>query len=212
MLIAENYLFDSSFLTRATGGHRNIHQKKRKFELGRPAANTKIGHKRVHTVRGRGGNLKFRAMRLDAGNFVWPGEHTTHKTRILDTVYNASNQELVRTKTLTKNTIVQIDATPFRQWYLKHYAVDLSKKKEGTNTPPTEVAEPVKQSAHVKAKIAARQAKRVLEEALVDQFQSGRLLACISSRPGQSGRADGYILEGDELHFYMKKLEKKKKQ
>jgi small subunit ribosomal protein S8e len=33
----------------------------------------------------------------------------------------------------------------------------------------------------------------------------------ISSRPGQSGRADGYILEGKELEFYSKKLEKKKK-
>ena len=164
----------------------------------------------MHTVRGRGGNLKFRAMRLDAGNFVWPAEHTAHKTRILDTVYNASNQELVRTKTLTKNTIVQIDATPFRQWYLKHYGVDLSKKS--TTTPPAEVAEPVKQSGHVKAKIAARNVNRELESALAEQFQSGRLLACVSSRPGQSGRADGYILEGDELHFYMKKLEKKKKQ
>lgn len=150
--------------------------------------------------------MKFRAMRLDAGNFVWPGEHTAQKTRILDTVYNASNQELVRTKTLTKNTIVQIDATPFRQWYMKHYGVDLSKK---TGATPVE-AEPVKQSGHVKAKVAARNAKRVLEEALSEQFQSGRLLAAISSRPGQSGRADGYILEGDELHFYMKKLEKKR--
>ena len=127
-------------------------------------------------------------------------------------MYNASNQELVRTKTLTKNTIVQIDATPFRQWYLKHYGFDLSKKKEGTSTPGVEPVEPVKQSGHVKAKIAARNTKRVLEEAIVDQFQSGRILACVSSRPGQSGRADGYILEGDELHFYMKKLEKKKKQ
>jgi small subunit ribosomal protein S8e len=201
---------DLHFFLRATGGRRAIHQKKRKFELGRPAANTKIGHKRVHTVRGRGGNLKFRAMRLDAGNFVWPAEHTAHKTRILDTVYNASNQELVRTKTLTKNTIVQIDATPFRQWYMKHYGVDLSKKS--ATTPPQEVVEPVKQSGHVKAKIAARNVNRELESALFEQFQSGRLLACVSSRPGQSGRADGYILEGDELHFYMKKLEKKKKQ
>lgn len=41
----------------------------------------------------------------------------THKTRILDVVYNASNNELVRTKTLVKNCIIQIDATPFRQWY-----------------------------------------------------------------------------------------------
>lgn len=44
-----------------------------------------------------------------------------------------------------------------------------------------------------------------------EQFQSGRLLACIASRPGQCGRADGYILEGEELSFYKRKLEKKKK-
>ena len=30
------------------------------------------------------------------------------------------------------------------------------------------------------------------------RFQSGRLLACIASRPGQCGRADGYVLEGEE--------------
>jgi small subunit ribosomal protein S8e len=198
---------DSRHKRRATGGRRNIHQKKRKFELGRPAANTKIGAKRIHLVRGRGGNMKHRALRLDAGNFVWPGEHIAHKTRILDTVYNASNSEYVRTKTITKNTIVQIDATPFRQWYLKHYGVDLSKK-----TPGAAAAEPVKQSGHVKAKLAARNTTRELESAIVEQFASGRVLACVSSRPGQSGRADGYILEGDELGFYLKKLEKKKKQ
>jgi small subunit ribosomal protein S8e len=44
----------------------------------------------------------------------------------------------------------------------------------------------------------------------VDQFKSGRLFAVISSRPGQSGRADGYVLEGAELDFYKKKMEKKK--
>jgi small subunit ribosomal protein S8e len=43
------------------------------------------------------------------------------------------------------------------------------------------------------------------------QFSQQRLLACISSRPGQSGRADGYILEGKELEFYSKKVEQRKK-
>lgn len=47
------------------------------------------------------------------------------KTRILDVVYNASNNELVRTKTLVKNAIVQIDATPFRQWFEAHYLTQL---------------------------------------------------------------------------------------
>ena len=46
----------------------------------------------------------------------------TRKSRILDVVYNASNNELVRTKTLVKNCIVQIDSTPFKQW-LKGFAV-----------------------------------------------------------------------------------------
>lgn len=42
------------------------------------------------------------------------------------------------------------------------------------------------------------------------QIGSGRLLAYISACPGQCGRADGYILEGKELEFYMKKLQRKK--
>lgn len=36
------------------------------------------------------------------------------------------------------------------------------------------------------------------------------ITAAISSRPGQSGRADGYILEGKELEFYMKRIKSKK--
>lgn len=35
---------------RPTGGKRKPIRKKRKFELGRPAANTKLGPQRIHTV------------------------------------------------------------------------------------------------------------------------------------------------------------------
>lgn len=114
---------------RATGGKRKPLRKKRKFELGRPAANTKLGPRRIHYVRTRGGNLKYRALRLDTGNFAWGSEGTARKTRIIDVVYNASNNELVRTKTLVKNAIVVIDATPFRQWYEGHYILPLGRKK-----------------------------------------------------------------------------------
>lgn len=104
-------------------------RKKRKFELGRPAAQTKIGGQRIHTVRTRGGNKKYRALRLDAGNFAWGSEAQTRKTRIIDVMYNASNNELVRTKTLVKNCIILIDGTPFRTWYEAHYATPLGRKK-----------------------------------------------------------------------------------
>ena len=106
-----------------------VHQKKRKFEMGRQPANTKLGAKRVRPVRGRGGNYKYRALRIDAGNFAWGSEAITRKTRVLDVVYNATNNELVRTKTIVKNCIVAIDANPFRQWYLKRNDVELNKKK-----------------------------------------------------------------------------------
>merc|ERR1711997_1010651 len=193
---------------RATGGRMPIHKKKRKFEMGRVPTMTKLGARKTINVRGRGNNIKRRALRIDHGNFSWGSEACTAKTRVLDTVYNATNNELVRTKTLVKNTIVSIDATPFRQWYLKKYDVELNKKKiEESNKARADT----KRSGAVKRKIEAVQKDRTLEQKLADQFNSGRLYAAISSRPGQSGRVDGYILEGRELEFYLKKLERKKK-
>ena len=140
---------DSRHKRRATGGRMPIHKKKRKYEMGRQPAMTKLGNgARVITVRGRGGDLKFRALRLDSGNFAWGSESVTRKTRIIDVIYNATNNELVRTKTLVKNTIVVIDATPFRQWYLQHYGLDLSKKKHKEEGVAAAEA-PVKKSKHL---------------------------------------------------------------
>uniref|UniRef100_A0A804LQ96 40S ribosomal protein S8 n=1 Tax=Zea mays TaxID=4577 RepID=A0A804LQ96_MAIZE len=67
---------------------------------------------------------------MDTGNYSWGSEALTRKTRILDVVYNASNNELVRTQTLVKSAIVQVDAAPFKQWYLTHYGVDIGRKKK----------------------------------------------------------------------------------
>ena len=198
---------DSRHKRRATGGRMPIHQKKRKFEMGRQPTMTKLGPKRVRPLRTRGGNMKFRALKIDAGNFSWGSESVSRKTRVLDVVYNATNNELVRTKTLVKNCIVLIDANPLRQWYLKHYDVELNKKKiEESDAAKAET----KRSRHLKAKLKQTANGKVIDQKVADQFNSGRLLACISSRPGQSGRLDGYVLEGKELEFYQKKLEKKK--
>jgi len=196
---------DSRHKHRLTGGRRAIHQKKRKYELGRVPANTKLtaNEHRVHVVRTRGGNKKFRALRLDSGNFSWASEGVSRKTRILDVVYNASNNELVRTKTLLKNAIVQVDATAYRQWYEQHYTILVGKKKKGEEEKAV-----VKKSKKVTKKLEHRKAVRALDPHLKEQFNGGRLLAAISSRPGQCGRADGYILEGRELDFYLKKLKK----
>ena len=193
---------------RATGGRMPIHKKKRKFEMGRVPTMTKLGAKKIINVRGLGGNVKRRALRNDHGNYSWGSEAMSSKTRVLDVVYNATNNELVRTKTLVKNCIVLVDATPFRQWYLKKYDVELNKKKIDESN---KARDETKRSNSVKRKFEGLQKDRQIDQKVADQFNGGRLYACISSRPGQSGRVDGYILEGRELEFYLKKLERKKK-
>jgi small subunit ribosomal protein S8e len=125
----------------------------------------------------------------------------TRKTRILDVVYNASNNELVRTKTLVKNAVVLVDSTPFRTWLDAHYHT--KKAAEGEAAPKAP-------SHHLASKIKARQADRKLDPKIEEQMGTGRVLAIVSSRPGQSGRADGYICEGPELEFYLRKLALKK--
>jgi len=199
---------------RETGGRREKFRKKRKFELGRAAAMTKIGESRIHPIRARGGNMKFRALRLDSGNFSWGTEVCTRKVRVLDVTYNASNNELVRTKTLVKGGIVLVDAHPFKTWYENHYGVLTGQKKTGGVGGVDGVREQTsidlgEKSEKVRAKLKGRQTGRTLETALDHQLASGRLLAKITSRPGQTGRCDGYILEGKELVFYQKMMAKK---
>jgi len=235
---------------------------------------------------------------LDHGNYSWAGESVTRKTRILKVVYNSTNNELVRTNTLVKGSIIQIDSTPFKAWYLQYYNVDLSNKKAQTQAKAAagkkdtkkdekatgkkdatkkdekttgkkdttkkddksakkdttkkddktakkdttkkddksaaakdkpkpsgdkakvskgKVAKKVEDTERTdlnkkaQAKFAKRNSTRSLESGLADQFKTGRVYAKITSRPGQSGRCDGYILEGEELAFYVKKMNLKKK-
>jgi small subunit ribosomal protein S8e len=292
---------DKAHKRRATGGRVKRIRMKRKFEMGRQPANTKIGEKKITRIRVRGGNYKFRALRLDHGNYSWAGESVTRKTRILKVVYNSTNNELVRTNTLVKGSIIQIDSTPFKAWYLQYYNVDLSNKKssekakvaaaaakkdatkkeeksakkdttkkddktgkkdttkkedktgkkdttkkddktakkdttkkdatkkddktaqkdkpktgekkasKGKGAKKQEETERTDLNKKALAKFAKRNSTRKLDPALGDQFKTGRVYAKISSRPGQSGRCDGYILEGDELAFYLKKINLKKK-
>ncbi|GFP95423.1 40S ribosomal protein s8 [Phtheirospermum japonicum] len=59
--------------------------------------------KTVRRVRVRGGNVKWRALRLDTGNFSWGSE---------------------------AGAIIQVDDAPFKKWYLQHYGVEIGRKKK----------------------------------------------------------------------------------
>lgn len=198
---------DSMHKRRLTGGTKPKTHKKRKYMLGRQPAMTKLGTKLVREVRVRGGRVKHRALRLETGSYSWGSEGYAGKSRILNVVYNASNNELVRTNTLVKGCIVQIDATPFRHYYSRQYGEEIGKRK-ADEVDAEEVSERVQKK---RAARAAANDRVPLDPNLRDLFQAGRLLARVASRPGQCGRCDGYILEGKELEFYSKAMQKKKK-
>ena len=167
-----------------------IHKKKRAYESGRPAANTKIGEKRIRKLRVKGGNYKRRALRLDSGNFNWASEGIALKSKILNVVYNASNNEYVRTNTLVKNTIVVIDAAPFKKYLARHYYGQNDEKFElKFNWETNEEAKKADRKKR-SSKYIRRRAHNRIEVAVQNQILKGNLLACISSRPGQCGRSE----------------------
>lgn len=126
--------------------------------------------------------------------------------RVIGVVFHPSNNELVRTNTLTRSAVVQVDAAPFRQWYEAHYGVSLGRRRQ--QKAGQEVAEEKKKSKSIEKKQAERMTHGKVEPSLEKQFEAGRLYAIVASRPGQSGRCDGYILEGDELAFYQRAIRK----
>jgi len=184
-----------------------IHTKKRKFQMGRQSSNTRLGEKKLVTVRGRGGNLKRRALKLNDGNFTWVSERVSRKCKILEVSYNATNNELVRTQRIVKGCVVSIDPTPFKYYWHIHYD-----NNKVTRLPEIKESERQKNLDDKKAKLQKTHPFNESLEKLHQFFEKlnkGRLLAKITSRPGQNGRADGYLLEGKELEFYTKKLDKK---
>ena len=200
---------DSRHKRRLTGGRMPIHKKKRAYESGRPVSNTRLGEKRIRKLRVKGGNFKFRALRLNTGNFNWASEGIAIQSKILNVVYNASNNELVRTNTLVKNTIVTVDAAPFKKFLSKHYFGKTDDKFE-LNFNWENQADIKKEVANKKEnKYIKRRAHSKIEAQVQAGIVKGQLFACLSSRPGQCGRADGYLLEGKELEFYLRKIEKK---
>lgn len=84
-------------------------------------------------------------------------------------MYNASNNELVRTKTLVKGAVIVVDATPFRQWYSAHYGVELGKKEAKGKAAEVNLAG---KSNHLVRKIQSREKDKNVNQQFFDQFTS----------------------------------------
>merc|ERR1719343_1020391 len=103
--------------------------------MGRPTSATKLAaDKFVKKIRVRGGNFKYRALKLNQGNFVWKSQNMSKSVRIQQVMYNAANNEFVRRNLLSKGTVVVIDKAPFENQYKLNYGC--SPKDGTTNSKP----------------------------------------------------------------------------
>ncbi|KAJ8766520.1 hypothetical protein K2173_023767 [Erythroxylum novogranatense] len=108
-------------------------------------------------------------------------------------------------KTFVKSAIIQVDTAPFKQWYLQHCGVDIGGKKKTAAATKKE------------GEVWNGRSKRVCicnkneESKMIDKLNL--LSFCIPDIMADRKvklQLKRYILEGKELEFYMKKIQRKK--
>jgi len=90
-----------------TGGRLKMNRGKRKYELGREAAETRIGERKMRIIRTRGGNRKLRLVTDTQINVVDPDTNKVEVAEILNVIENRANPHFVRRNIITKGAIVE---------------------------------------------------------------------------------------------------------
>jgi small subunit ribosomal protein S8e len=89
-----------------SGGKKHIFRGKRAFEMGSDAAETIVGETRVTKKRGRGGNVKLRALAVNTVNVTDPATGKSQKTEIRGVVKNPANVDYQRRGVITKGAVL----------------------------------------------------------------------------------------------------------
>jgi small subunit ribosomal protein S8e len=100
-------IWQGKSIRKPTGGRAKVNKNKRKSELGRDAAETKIGEKKVKKIRTKGGNEKIRLTNDAKINVADPKTGEIQVTEILGVVENKANTHFVRRNIITKGAIVE---------------------------------------------------------------------------------------------------------
>ena len=89
-----------------TGAKIKANRSKRKFELGREPADTRLDDVKIKPVSTMGGNSKIRLLQCDVAN-VTDASGKTQKTTIETVVGNEANEHYVRRNILTKGSVIR---------------------------------------------------------------------------------------------------------
>lgn len=95
--------------TRSPSGARNVANRgKRKAELGRDPAETRLDEKKLRKIRTRGGNEKHRLAFENQINVI-DADGKAHTVEILNVIENSANPNYVRRNIITKGAIVETE-------------------------------------------------------------------------------------------------------
>ena len=103
-------IWQGKSMKKPTGGRAKMNRGKKKFELGREAAETRIGDRKVRKIRTQGGNEKLRLATDSKINVTNPSNNKTEKADVLNVIENKSNPNFVRRNIITKGAIVETSA------------------------------------------------------------------------------------------------------
>ncbi len=102
--------YQGNDLKKPSGGKKRPHRKKRKYELGRPPTETKLGHNDVRKMqRVRGGNYKVRLKVAAFANVIDPTTKQAKKVRILRVVETPAHREFARRGIIVKGAIIETE-------------------------------------------------------------------------------------------------------
>jgi len=95
-----------------SGGKKHLLRGKRAFEMGSDPAETIVGEPRIIKTRGRGHNMKLRALSVNTVNVTDPATGKSQKIEIRSVVKNPANVDYQRRGVITKGAILD---TPLGQ-------------------------------------------------------------------------------------------------
>jgi small subunit ribosomal protein S8e len=103
-------IWQGTSVRKPTGARAKSNRNKRKMEFGREPAETKIGDRRIKTIRTKGGNEKIRLTNEQSINVVDPKTQKVQLAEIISVVENNANSHFVRRNIITKGAVVETSA------------------------------------------------------------------------------------------------------
>ena len=94
---------------KVTGGVIYLHRKKRKYQRGSLPLHTRVGKEVKWINRKRGGIKKINLASTEFANVIDPKTNKAKKVKILDVLKNEADPHLVRSRIITKGTIIKTE-------------------------------------------------------------------------------------------------------